>query len=337
MPEHDTQGFRAYLSSVIQGNNAYDGLGGGVLVENGEFQMDHVEIIDNIAAGGGGLFLGGDTAEITWSTIHANTAVHSGGGITLGNGDLILEDSGIYANIAGDEDGGNLYLWTSADGATSIARCYIGEGQAFGGVGAGIYNVGELILSSSTVALNTGDHAAGIYHAPTEGSGVLLTIRDSTIAFNNLTSPEGRSGEGLYNYQNLTDIQIQNTIITQNGHAGSGDDNCFSGGDPARLVSLGHNLDSGDSCGFSLGSDLTDINPLLSDLDYHEGFSPNYTLEPLSPALETGGDCLASDQRGFTRPMDQNRDDVALCDIGATEAEPYTLPPFAWFPLVVKP
>jgi hypothetical protein len=72
-------------------------------------------------------------------------------------------------------------------------------------------------------------------------------------------------------------------------------------------------------------------------LDYHNGFSLNYDLMNGSPALESGGACLATDQRGFDRPLDQDRDGVALCDIGAYEAEPFYLPPLAWFPLIRKP
>jgi CSLREA domain-containing protein len=333
-PAHAIQSFRAYLSSSISLNDAHSGLGGGTYLASGELLFNHVEMAANEAVNGAALYLAGETADIAWTSIHVNKATGDGAGIYLAGGGMTLADSSIYYNSL-EGDGGNIYIADSA-GASSIERCYIGKGQAPYGLGAGIYNAGALTLSSSTVTLNTGSFAAGIYNAPTVSSGVMLRILDSTVTYNNINAPAGQQGEGLYNAQDLTNIEIRNTIFASNGYPVPAIINCYSA-NSTRLFSLGHNLDSGDSCGFSLGSDLTDINPLLSDLDYHEGFSPNYTLEPLSPALETGGDCLASDQRGFTRPMDQNRDDVALCDIGATEAEPYTLPPFAWFPLVVKP
>ena len=206
------------------------------------------------------------------------------------------------------------------------------------GVGAGIYNASNLTLSSSTIALNVADHGAGFYQGPETVSGLLVSIYDSTIVHNNLAAPIDSLGNGLYNWQGVSDVQVRNTIIAWNGNPGTTDfENCVSDEMTARLVSLGHNLDSGDSCGFSQTGDLTDTDPLLGDLDFHGGFSLNYTLDDLSPALETGGDCLATDQRGLTRPMDQNWDGMALCDIGAYEAEPYYLPPYAWFPLIVRP
>jgi CSLREA domain-containing protein len=333
-PANATQSFRAYLSSSISHNDAHSGLGGGTYLASGELLFNHVEMAANEAVNGAALYLAGETADIAWTSMHVNKATGDGGGIFLAGGGMTLADSSLYYNSL-EGNGGNIYVADSAD-ASSIERCYIGEAQAPYGAGAGIYNAGELTLSSSTVTLNTGSFAAGIYNAPTASSGVMLTIQDSTIAYNNINAPTGQQGEGLYNAQDLTNIEIRNTIFASNGYPVPANINCYSA-NPARLVSLGHNLDSGGSCGFSLTSDQMDTDPLLADLDFHAGFSLNYTLEPLSPALETGGDCLATDQRGLTRPMDWNRDDVALCDIGATEAEPYFLPPFAWFPLVVKP
>lgn len=334
-PLHSSQGFHAYLSSSITGNSS-NALGGGIVVSEGELRLDHVDVSGNTAMGGAGMFIGGEAATISWANVHANIAINDGGGIMIGDGDLTLEDSSIYANSTG-ADGGNLYLWTGT-GNASITRCYIGGGQAPSGAGAGIYNASGLTLASSTVTLNTGDRAAGIYQATTTQSGLDLTILDSTITRNNLAAPIGSYGNGLYNEQDMSDIEIRNTILAWNGNPGTAMyDNCLSAGNPARLISLGYNLDSGSSCGFSLSSDLPDADPLLGTLDYHGGFSLSYDLSNGSPALESGGACLASDQRGYHRPLDQDWDGVALCDIGAYEAESYALTPMVWFPLARKP
>ena len=336
-PLHVEQGFRAYLSSSVTENEAEYGLGGGIVVAEGGLLLDHVMISNNSAAGGGGLFLGGDTATIAWTNIDDNYAMSWGGGISIGDGDLVLEDSSLTGNST-DEYGGNLFLWTDPARSISITRCYIGAGQALNGVGAGIYNASNLTLSSSTIALNVAEYGAGFYQGPETESGLSVSIYDSTIVHNNLAAPIDSYGNGLYNWQGEADLQVRNTIIAMNGNPATTDfENCVTDLMIPRLVSLGHNLDSGDSCGFSQASDLTDTDPLLDDLGFHNGFSLNYALEDLSPALETGGDCLSMDQRGMTRPMDWNRDDTALCDIGAYEAEPYILPPYAWFPLIVRP
>jgi CSLREA domain-containing protein len=336
-PQHADQGFSAYLSSAITDNTAEYNLGGGIVVAAGYLLLDHVEISNNSASGGGGIFLSGETATITWSDINNNYGMGGGGGLSIGAGDLILEDSSLTGNLT-DADGGNLFLWTDPAGSIEITRCYIGGGQALAGVGAGIYNASNLTLSSSTIALNAAVHGAGFYQGPETESGRSISIYDSTIVHNNLAAPLDSLGNGLYNWQGNADIQLRNTIIAWNGNPGTTDfENCVTDLMIVRLVSLGHNLDSGDSCGFSQTGDLTDTDPLLGDLDFYGGFSLNYALDDLSPALESGGDCLSTDQRGYERPMDQNRDAVVLCDIGAVEAEPYFLPPLVWFPLILTP
>jgi CSLREA domain-containing protein len=235
-PAHTGQGFRAYLSSSIYSNSTGHGLGGGIYISAGELVLDHAELAGGDAIYGGGLYLAGGTTDIAWTIMHVNKARGDGGGIYLAGGEMTLADSSIYYNST-DGNGGNIYLANSAN-ASSINRCYIGEGQTADGLGAGIYNAGELTISSSTVALNTRGRAAGIYHNPTASTGVMLTILDSTIANNNTAAPAGQMGEGLYNAQNLTNIQIRNTLFSDNGNSVSNDDNCFSGWSPSATTSI---------------------------------------------------------------------------------------------------
>jgi len=53
-------------------------------------------------------------------------------------------------------------------------------------------------------------------------------------------------------------------------------------------------------------------------------------LQPDSPALDTGANCGATDQRGITRPQG------AACDIGAYEMIPINFTDFVFLPVVVK-
>ena len=84
------------------------------------------------------------------------------------------------------------------------------------------------------------------------------------------------------------------------------------------LTSQGHNLDSGDSCGFTAPADLRNTDPRLDTLKDNGGFTPTLALLPGSPAIDAGDNaaCPATDQRGVTRPQG------AACDIGAYEAAP---------------
>jgi hypothetical protein len=82
----------------------------------------------------------------------------------------------------------------------------------------------------------------------------------------------------------------------------------------------GYNLDGDDSCGFTRATDITNTDPLLGPLANNGGPTQTMALLPGSPAIDKGGTaangCLATDQRGVTRPQGP------ACDIGAFEAVP---------------
>jgi uncharacterized repeat protein (TIGR01451 family) len=76
----------------------------------------------------------------------------------------------------------------------------------------------------------------------------------------------------------------------------------------------GHNLDSGNTCGFVEPGDLQNTDPLLGPLANNGGPTQTHALLPGSPAIDAGGECIAfPDQRGVVRPQG------AACDIGAYE------------------
>jgi hypothetical protein len=62
---------------------------------------------------------------------------------------------------------------------------------------------------------------------------------------------------------------------------------------------------------------------MLGPLADNGGETLTHALLPGSPAIDTGDNpaCLASDQRGISRPQDGNNNGDVFCDIGAFEVE----------------
>jgi hypothetical protein len=90
------------------------------------------------------------------------------------------------------------------------------------------------------------------------------------------------------------------------------------------LTSLGHNLDSGNTCGFNPAiGDLVNANALLGPLQLDGGPTPTHALLAGSPAIDAGDNtgCPATDQRGISRPLDVVAANATVCDIGAFEVD----------------
>jgi CSLREA domain-containing protein len=202
---------------------------------------------------------------------------------------------------------------------------------------SGIVNIGATItLTDSAVSDNTGrgiDHYAGeltIINSTISGntdSGIstgrsVLTVINSTINAN--------AGSGIF--IGNSPIFVVNSTISSN--AGGG---IFNAGGTAKLHSTilannlsskecdvgdlggffsdGYNLVGDDSCGFSGPGDIVGVDPKLGPLQDNGGLTFTHALVPGSPAIDAGDDaaCLATDQRGVTRPQG------TACDIGAYE------------------
>ena len=121
----------------------------------------------------------------------------------------------------------------------------------------------------------------------------------------------GISGNSATNgggIRNTGTANVVNTIIDNN-----------TGGDCSGAVtSLGHNLDSDNTCGLAGAGDISNTNPFLGPLQDNGGHTFTHALLAGSPAIDSGDDTAApaTDQRGVARPLG------AASDIGAYEAEP---------------
>jgi len=321
------------ISSSIDNNKG--NLDGGGIINEGTLTLTDCTVMFNTATSrGGGIMNAYGTLTITNSTVSDNTSITGdGGGIFNFDGTVTLNNSTITNNHAVNFMGGGIY--NRINSTLTLTDCTVSDNTA-GTWGGGIGSNGTMILTDCTVSRNT-DYfgAAGI-------------LNQGTIALTN-TTVTGNNGIGFYNSAgDLTEAEftnctiafntigginishpalVKNTIVAQNGSY-----DC-SGSGP--IISNGYNLDSDNTCGFTITGDLSNIDPLLGPLQDNGGHTKTHALQAESPAIDAGDNtvCPATDQRGITRPQDGDGDSVAVCDIGAYEL--FLSKAMPWIPLLM--
>lgn len=168
------------------------------------------------------------------------------------------------------------------------------------------------LLNSSNPA---GDGASSTATNAGGGMGLLVSytrFECNTIANNATGSDSNSYGGGLFN-SIFSESHFVNTIVANNTAGQTITNNCRNGG---TIISLGHNIDSLNQCGFNAAGDQVNTNPLLGPLQDNGG--PTYTcaIGADSPAFNKGDNsgAPATDQRGVPRPQGP------YVDIGAYEA-----------------
>jgi hypothetical protein len=194
------------------------------------------------------------------------------------------------------------------------------------GLGGGIYNLGDLRMTNTTLFANQavgGSQAPGslsIAAGLARGGGLFQAGGSVALVHVTLSSNSASGGIGLPNTN--TALALAGDIFSTNGtvtlwnsivaNSPSGS-NCFG-----TLIDGGHNISWDGSCNFSALGSLNNTDPKLSDLGDFGGPTPTLALLEGSPALDAADAafCPATDQRGFPRPYGP------VCDIGAFEWQP---------------
>jgi len=289
---------------VVAGNVATEG--GGIFVDFPGVNMGTVEIFDsaitdNTASNGGGIFNDGGTVEMLNSRVNGNASDY-GGGIYNDDGSVLLRFSTVCDNESLDW-GGGIYTqrFFSFEPPLTVENSTICDNRArseFAGDGGGIYALGGLSLTNSTISGNsTSGLGGGIYlYGPGEISSCTISGNDAT------------EGGGLvWADHNQGPFSITGTIVARN----------------SALLGPDCRLLSDASAGSNLLGDVTDCAALLqpSDLTGNPGIGPfmgdgtpgggHHPVLVGSQVLDASSSCSTTDQLGQERE--------ATCEIGAIE------------------
>jgi hypothetical protein len=264
-------------NSTVSGSTA--DWGGGIY-NRGVPTLTNSTVFENTAGLDGGGILNFETLTLTNSTVSGNNA-RSGGGIANSGDMLTVTNSTVSGNTA---DGGGGGIINQADANAEITNTTLSGNTAR--TGGGIYNIGDLLLASSTVARNAAATASGIYDAPPPDTG--LTLVNNTLI-------EGDCAD---------------TPLDSNGY------NIESPGD-----TCGFDVEKGDLVNVS--ADELKLKPLDENggpTETHALESGSAAIDqiPKQACVDADGEPLTTDQRGRPRPEPGG----SMCDVGAFELQP---------------
>jgi hypothetical protein len=301
----ESNGHLTLEQTEVSNNTAGGSAGGGVYQRDGTMTIIGGRFENNHASGGGGIGTAGNSsAYIEGALIAGNEAEVAGGGLDVqGSAGLVLFNSTVSGNWSEESGGDGVQVEAPA---TIEASTISGNGTGNGsgeenGEPSAIGVESTLALTNSTVAEND---AVGI-----EATSGTTTIRGSTIAANRAAAGEagGISGEGA--------VAMVSSILALNEAEGAPAD-CDT-----TIESLGDNLlQTTAGCDWEAATgDIFNADPQLGALNENGG--PTKTMGPVSResmAINNGSEPLATDQRGFTRPVPAG---AVNTDIGAFEVQ----------------
>lgn len=193
----------------------------------------------------------------------------------------------------------NLFLQNKAEnagGAIAVWQFNEGKGQV------------QIAVTNNTFVSNAAGKGGAIYATP---PGV--KIANNTLVNNQAAA----KGGALYLASQAQGTKISNTLLS--GNTVSGAPSTCDLENPGGVIAL-YNLATDSSCGAGF-TEKTASELAMGALKNWGGATGTVPLLPGSAAIDAGDDvsCPLTDQRGIARPQ------LAHCDVGAYEAQPYTL------------
>jgi len=291
---------------------ALDILGGA-----GKVTLERVRVINGSVTdgtGGGGIRTDASLAlvdsEVSFNSVglFGTSAGNGGGGIWAGGGSLTLTRSTVDNNLVkanssfpNDSSRGGGITFFSPDGDLNATNTTISGNR----------------VDSSGNTVNT-TYAGGIYWL---GFGRAMNLTNVTISNNSAIGGGAGAvfGAGMVLFEE--DATLTNTILAGNIAPSQAD--CAQVNPEDDWISGGNNVIGDTSgCGVIGGSnDAFNASPALGPLSNYGGLTRTQLPNPGSPAIDRGGSCPETDQRGFFR------EPAAPCDSGAVEVGASPTPP----------
>lgn len=275
------QGADSSLSDLTITGGHGNSMGGGVYSQ-AHISLSRVWVTDNWASGGGGIFVNPlGSLELNDSTVSHNVAKGQAGGIRIDTRGSITNTT-ISHNVA-------LGLAEPLPLGTGVPFAFSQGG------GIDIRGIGTSIRNSTIVFNRSAQGGAGVHF--------------DTAYIDALPDPVTEAADVPH-----FDLVLENTIIAHNS-SDVVDSDCLTTVGLSRILSQGNNIDSDGSCYLDQPGDLSNTDPLVSELKDNGGATDTHALLPTSPAINAGkiSNCTAADQRGVSRGVN------GTCDIGAYE------------------
>lgn len=300
-------GGKLVLSNIQVTGVKPDNPGVGVIAsENGELEIADSQIVDNW----GGIWARKSRVSVTRSVVDEI----AGFGLSVFEGDLSVDESSFTNITSGFSMLGaaiNISLGNAVIHNTLISGNSAGRGAA-----AIKASDAEVEIVNTTISDNVArgePESAGRWAAVVFDASNAL-ILNSTL-YRNEASPRDSTIRVITRVDDIL-VEIGSSIIWSDPET-----NACNVSFPSRIVSLGNNIASDESCRLDEDSDQLVSDPLLAELAENGGSTLTHMLLNGSPAIDTGS-CsfidrtpLELDQRGFKRPAG------LVCDVGAVESD----------------
>ncbi len=226
----------------------------------------------------------GTTVSVSGMTITGGDADTGDGGGILSQGTLSLTDVAVQGSGAGSNGGG---IEHNGGGTLTLTKVTLSGNAANTGGGLDL-SAATVIATNVTISGNRAVFGGGL---EVNNGGGVATLTNVTITDNNASAHDTGGINNIGGTVNAT-----RTIIAGNTEG------------VAFHTINGTNVNN-----------LTDGDPLLAPLAIYGGTTQTHALLPGSPAINAGGACAGTDQRGVARALGGS------CDIGAFESRGFTL------------